>query len=62
MLTSDTPGRECDLVYGILCEACALEGLGDMLIGLDGEACDVFRLLENELRLGCGTMMGADLL
>ena len=49
-------------MYGILCEACALEGLGDMLIGLDGEAWDVFRLLENELRLGCGTMMGADLL
>lgn len=29
-----------------------MEGLGETLIGLVGEACEVLRLLENELRLG----------
>ena len=40
----------------------ATEGSGDWLIGFVGDACVVFKLLENELRLGCGTIMGADLL
>ena len=49
-------------MYGILGEVCTLLSLEDTLTGLDSEAGDVFRLLEKELRLGWGTIIGADLL
>ena len=59
---SDPPEVLPVLMYGILGEVCTLLGVGDALTGLDDEAGDVFRLLEKELRLGWGTIIGADLL
>ena len=62
MLISDPPEVSPVLMCGILGEVCTLLSLEDTLTGLDGEAGDVFRLLEKELRLGWGTIIGADLL
>lgn len=47
---------------GEVCVLVPMDGSGDEVTVLDEELWGYFRLDENDERLGCGTMMGADLL